>query len=72
MMPRVPMCGRFADYGVYHTLLVLNDVAAAKAASSIGSGALIHRARPLASLSGGCMHAVQTGLAGRLQVRLRM
>ena len=31
MMQRVPMCGRFADYGVYHTLLVLNDVAAAKA-----------------------------------------
>jgi hypothetical protein len=42
MMQRVPMCGRFADYGVYHTLLVPNDVAAAKGASSIGSDAPIH------------------------------
>jgi hypothetical protein len=42
MMQRVPMCGRFADYGVYHTLLVPNDVAAAKGASSISSDAPIH------------------------------
>ena len=72
MMQRVPMCSRFADYGVYHTVLVPNGAAAAKEASSIGSGAPIHSARPLASLSGGCMHTVQIGLAGRLQVRPRM
>ena len=46
MMQRVPMCGRFADYGVYHTLLVPNDVAAAKGASSISSDAPIQYTAP--------------------------